>query len=69
MSSFLAPDEVEQIETDTEIIYEEIEFEMYSAHEGLRDLGKHHKLFTDKVDVSGEVNMADVHIYIPANGR
>lgn len=50
MRTFLADDEIEGIETDVEIIYEEVEFEMYSAHEALRDLGKYHKLFTDRVE-------------------
>jgi phage terminase small subunit len=55
MRGFLAEDEVEAIESDVEIIYEEVEFEMYSAHEALRDLGKFHKLFTDKTELSGTV--------------
>lgn len=40
---------------DREII--ETEIELYSRHEALRDMGKHHKLFTDKVEHenSGEV--------------
>jgi phage terminase small subunit len=38
--------EDEEAETiETSIVYEEIEFEMYSAHEALRDLGKYHRLF------------------------
>ena len=41
--------EVEET-TETQILSEEIEFEMYSAHEALRDLGKYHKLFTDRVE-------------------
>lgn len=32
---------------------ETVEFEMYSAHEALRDLGKHHKLFADRIEHSG----------------
>lgn len=55
MRQFLADDEIEDIESETEIIYEEVEFEMYSAHEALRDLGKHHKLFTDKTEISGTI--------------
>jgi phage terminase small subunit len=43
----------EQAETfETSLVYEEVEFEMYSAHEALRDLGKYHKLFTEKVEHS-----------------
>ena len=34
--------------------WEEIEFEMYSSHEALRDLGKHHKLFTEKTEITGK---------------
>lgn len=41
-------------EPTTERIYE---FEMYSAHEALRDLGKHHKLFTEKVEHSGLIGL------------
>lgn len=29
-----------------------VELELYSAHEALRDLGKHHVLFTDKTELS-----------------
>lgn len=36
----------EKTETiETSIVYEEVEFEMHSAHEALRDLGKYHRLF------------------------
>lgn len=38
---------------ETALIYEEIEFEMYSAHEALRDLGKYHKLLNDRHEVGG----------------
>ncbi len=37
-----------------ELLYEEVEFEMYSSHEALRDLGKYHKLFSDRVEVTGQ---------------
>lgn len=30
-----------------------VEIELYSAHEALRDLGKHHVLFTDKIEATG----------------
>lgn len=45
-------DEQEQTEaaTETTIIHQEVDLEVYSSHEALRDLGKHHKLFTDKVE-------------------
>lgn len=45
-------DEPETFETS--LIHEEVEFEMYSAHEALRDLGKYHKLFTDKHEHTGK---------------
>lgn len=35
---------------ETSLLHEDIDFEMYSSHEALRDLGKHHKLFTDKIE-------------------
>lgn len=50
MRLFLAEDEIEDVESEVEIIYEETEFEIYSSHEALRDLGKHHKLFTDRIE-------------------
>jgi hypothetical protein len=37
---------------ETSLVYEEVEFEMYSAHEALRDLGKYHGLFKDKTEHS-----------------
>lgn len=40
-------------EFETSLVYEEVEFEMYSAHEALRDLGKYHKLFTEKHEITG----------------
>ena len=36
---------------DREVI--ETEIELYSAHEALRDIGKVHKMFTDKTEVTG----------------
>lgn len=33
--------------------YEEIELEIYDAHAPLVDLGRHHKLFTDKLEITG----------------
>lgn len=44
-------DEKETIETS--LVTEEVEFEMYSAHEALRDLGKFHKLFNDRQEIGG----------------
>lgn len=40
----------DQGEIETHLLFEEIEFEIYSAHEALRDLGKVHKLFVDKIE-------------------
>ena len=48
---FTDGDDPETLETS--IVYEEVEFEMYSAHEALRDLGKFHKLFTDRTELTG----------------
>lgn len=47
-------DEEERETLETALIYEEVEFEMYSAHEALRDLGKYHRLFADRVEHSGK---------------
>ncbi len=62
MRDFLGEDEINDLETETEIIYEEVEFELYSSHEALRDLGKYHKLFTEKVEHSGNLgfNWSDI---------
>lgn len=38
---------------ETSLVYEEVEFELYSAHEALRDLGKFHKLFNDRQEIGG----------------
>ena len=39
----------EEAETlETSLVYEEVEFEMYSAHDALRDLGKYHRLFGEQ---------------------
>lgn len=38
---------------ETALVYEEVEFELYSAHEALRDLGKFHKLLNDRQEISG----------------
>lgn len=59
MRSFLADDEVADIETEVEIIHEKVKFELHDAHGALRDLGKHHKLFTDKTEVETTVNLPE----------
>lgn len=38
---------------ETSLVYEEVEFELYSAHEALRDLGKFHRLFAERQEVTG----------------
>jgi hypothetical protein len=58
MRQFLAEDEMEDIESEVEIIYEKVEFELHDAHGALRDIGKHHKLFTEKIEHSGGVELA-----------
>jgi phage terminase small subunit len=35
---------------------DDIEFEMYSSHEALRDIGKYHKLFVERHQVEGTVS-------------
>jgi phage terminase small subunit len=52
VDAFTEGEEEEKETIETSVIHEEVEFEMYSAHEALRDLGKFHKLFTDKVEHS-----------------
>jgi phage terminase small subunit len=57
----------EEAETlETSIVHEEVEFEMYSAHEALRDLGKFHKLFTDRTEITGK-DGADLKFTINLN--
>lgn len=48
-----AGDEESRETLETSLMYEEVEFEMYSAHEALRDLGKYHKLLNDRHEVAG----------------
>jgi phage terminase small subunit len=49
------PGKDEEAETiETSLVYEEVEFEMYSAHDALRDLGKYHSLFNER---SGVLNL------------
>ena len=45
--------------------------EFYDAHAAKELIGKHHRLFVDKVDVrhSGNVTTSEVHTYLPDNGR
>lgn len=46
-------DEENRETLETSLMYEEVEFEMYSAHEALRDLGKYHKLLNDRHEIAG----------------
>jgi phage terminase small subunit len=48
---------------ETSLVYEEVEFELYSAHEALRDLGKYHKLLNDRQEVSG-VNGGPIQVSV-----
>lgn len=67
------PEDESETTIETSLVYEEVEFELYSAHEALRDLGKYHKLFTEKTEIehkggiehklSGEVLMTIEQIY------
>lgn len=59
MRGFLAQDEIEDIESEVEIIYEEVEVEIHDSHAALRDIGKIHKLFTDKTEVEQTVNLPE----------
>lgn len=52
----LDEDEIEILTQKTELVYEETEFELYSSHDALKDLGRHHKLFTDKTEIDANLN-------------
>ena len=43
--------------------------EFYDAQSALVHIGKHHKLFTEQVQHSGNLNTTEVAVYIPDNGR
>lgn len=43
--------------------------ELHPAQAALGLLGKHHKLFADKVEHSGSVTMGNVTVVLPDNGR
>ena len=50
--------EDEEAETiETSVVYEEVEFEMYSAHEALRDLGTYHNLFKAQQQLTGSFEL------------
>lgn len=48
VDAFTEGEEEEKETIETSLVYEEVEFEMYSAHEALRDLGKYHRLFGER---------------------
>lgn len=54
VDSLTGEDEESRETLETALVYEEVEFEMYSAHEALRDLGKYHKLFADRLEHTGK---------------
>lgn len=68
VDSFPEGDEDEREIIETSLVTEEVEFEMYSAHEALRDLGKFHKLFTDKQEqeIHGAVEVIVKHVERPS---
>lgn len=45
-------DEESRETLESSLVQEDVELEMYSAHEALRDLGKFHKLFTERIEHS-----------------
>ena len=47
---------------EDETVTVETEFDLYDAQAALVHLGKHHKLFTDKVELSGDVDIAFVNV-------
>ena len=53
VDSITEGDEDNRETLETALVYEEVEFEMYSAHEALRDLGKYHKLLNDRHEIGG----------------
>lgn len=52
VDSFTQGQEEEKETLETSLVHEDVELEMYSAHEALRDLGKFHKLFTERIEHS-----------------
>lgn len=52
VESFTEGEEDEKETLETSLVNEDLELEMYSAHEALRDLGRFHKLFTEKIEHS-----------------
>jgi hypothetical protein len=46
---------------ETHLVLEEVEFEIYSAHDALKDLGKYHGLFVDRSEVKATVELNKVY--------
>lgn len=53
----------------TSIVSEEIEIEMYSALEALRDLARYHNLSSDKMSPNALLQNTEVHFFLPHNKR
>lgn len=58
MRGFLAPDELEEVEKETSILYEQIEFEIHDPQPALDKAARYHKLLTDKVEHGGSVELS-----------
>lgn len=52
-------DEEEAADDDRLITEVDIEFELYDAQAALEKIGRHHKLFTDKLEVDAEIEIKD----------
>lgn len=55
---------------DAEVWEDEwVKVELHDPQHALEMLGKYHKLFTEKKEISGNINTTSVNFYIPENGR
>jgi phage terminase small subunit len=54
---------------DTEIDETVLTLELHDAQAALVQIGKHHKLFTEKVEHGGNVTSSQVIVLLPDNGR
>lgn len=52
VDSLTEGDEESRETLETSLVHEDVELEMYSAHEALRDLGRFHKLFAERIEHS-----------------
>ena len=55
-------DEEEATDDDRLITEVEVDFELYDAQTALEKLGRYHKLFTDKTELSGTVNTTQMSL-------